>query len=375
MNLRTRKILILAGEESGDLHGSYLVEALLKLSLPLQIFAMGGEKMKSAGAKLLENTLESSVVGITEVIRKIPGLVERKQRIEDFVSREQPDLVIFIDFPGFHLKIMPSISDKTSLVYYIPPKVWVWKQNRAQKILQFCKRVYTIFPFENSYFNGKASYFGHPLVDFVKSTCSTSEFKKEFGLCEDLATIALVPGSRKQEIVKMLPRFCESARLVSSSHKVQWLLPLADSIDDSDFPAGMFDDLNIRIIRGRTYDVIKHCDFILATSGTVTLEAALLGTPMIICNRASWVTYMAFKMLSSVPYLGLPNIISKREICPEMLQSDTQPHRLADLMRNYLLQPNKLGDQKKALNEVVQTLGEPGVLKRVSNHIAEEFLQ
>ena len=113
----------------------------------------------------------------------------------------------------------------------------------------------------------------------------------------------------------------------------------------------------------------------ISSSGTVTLEAALLGTPMIICNRASWVTYMAFKMLSRVPYLGLPNIISKREICPEMLQSDTQPHRLANLIRNYLLQPNKLGDQKKALNEVVQTLGEPGVLKRVSNHIAEEFLQ
>ncbi len=375
MNSRTRKILILAGEESGDLHGSYLVEAFLKLSLPLQIFAMGGEKMKSAGARLLENTLDSSVVGITEVIRKVPGLIERKQRIEDFVSREQPDLVIFIDFPGFHLKVMPSLFDKTSLVYYIPPKVWVWKQNRARKILQFCKRVYTIFPFENSYFHDKASYFGHPLVDFVKSTCSASEFREEFGLHEDKATIALVPGSRKQEIVEMLPRFCDSARLVSNSYKVQWLLPLADSIDDSDFPMGIFDDLNIQIIRSRTYDVIKHCDFILATSGTVTLEAALLGTPMIICNRATWVTYLAFKLLSKVPYLGLPNIISKREICPEMLQSNTEPNRLANLMQSYLSQPQKLGEQKKALNEVVQTLGEPGVLSRVSSHMAEEFLQ
>ena len=375
MSIRTRKILILAGEESGDLHGSYLIEALLSLSLPLQIFAMGGDKMKLAGAKLLENTLESSVVGITEVIRKIPGLLERKKRIEDFVNQEQPDLVIFIDFPGFHLKIMPSLFNKTSLVYYIPPKVWVWKQNRAQKILQFCKRVYTIFPFENSYFEGKASYFGHPLVDFVKASCSTLEFKKEFGLDKDTATIALVPGSRKQEIIKMLPRFCETARLVSSKHQVQWLLPMADSIDDSDLPKGMLRGLNVQIIRGRTYDVIKHCDFMLATSGTVTLEAALLGTPMIICNRASWVTYLAFKMLSRVPYLGLPNIISKREICPEMLQSDTQPDRLAKVILNYLKQPQKLGEQKKALNEVVQTLGEPGVLQRVSNHIAEEFLQ
>ena len=201
------------------------------------------------------------------------------------------------------------------------------------------------------------------------------EFKKEFGLDKDTATIALVPGSRKQEIIKMLPRFCETARLVSSKHQVQWLLPMADSIDDSDLPKGMLSGLNVQIIRGRTYDVIKHCDFMLATSGTVTLEAALLGTPMIICNRASWVTYLAFKMLSRVPYLGLPNIISKREICPEMLQSDTQPDRLAKVILNYLKQPQKLGEQKKALNEVVQTLGEPGVLQRVSNHIAEEFLQ
>lgn len=375
MSQRVRKILVLAGEESGDLHGAYLIEALFKLSLPMKIFAMGGQKMKLSGAELLENTLESSVVGITEVIQKIPSLMQRQQRIQSFVEREQPDLIVLIDFPGFHLRLMPQLAEIAPLVYYIPPKVWVWKQSRALKILRFCQRVYTIFPFENEYFPGKSSYFGHPLVDFVKSTCSQEEFRNRHDLKEDVATIGILPGSRKQEVAKMLPRYCEAARLVSKSHPVQWLLPLADSIAEDDLPSQVMADVKIRVTRGCTYDVIKNCDLIIATSGTVTLEATLLGTPMIICNRASSITYLAFKLLSKVPYLGLPNIISKTEICPEMLQSDTHPNKLSELILDYLDKPEKLLEQKKSLNQVVQTLGEPGVIDRVSKHIAAEFLQ
>lgn len=375
MSQRVRKILILAGEESGDLHGSYLVESLLKLSMPLKIFAMGGQKMKLSGAELLENTLESSVVGITEVLWAIPSLIKRKQRIHRFVEYERPDLIVFIDFPGFHLRLMPSLSGMAPMAYYIPPKVWVWKQNRALKILKFCKRVYTIFPFENSYFPRKASYFGHPLVDFVKAKSSLDEFKQRYSLEEEVFTVALVPGSRQQEIVKMLPRFCEAARLVSSTKKVKWLLPLADTISENDLPHGVLHDLDVQIIRGCTYDVIKYSNLIIATSGTVTLEATLLGTPMIICNRASWVTYMAFKILSKIPYVGLPNIISNSEICPEMLQSDTEPIKLSQLILDYLEKPERLQQQKENLRKVVQTLGEPGVVERVSTHMAEEFLK
>lgn len=375
MNQRVRKILILAGEESGDLHGSYLVESLLKLSIPLKIFAMGGQKMKLSGAELLENTLESSVVGISEVLWAIPSLIKRQQRIQKFVEYERPDLIIFIDFPGFHLRLMPNLAGLAPMAYYIPPKVWVWKQNRALKILKFCKRIYTIFPFENSYFPNKASYFGHPLVDFVKPESSLNEFKQRYCLEDETFTVALVPGSRQQEIIKMLPRFCAAAKLVANIRKVKWLLPLADSISENNLPQDFLHDLDIQIIRGCTYDAIKHSDLIIATSGTVTLEATLLGTPMIICNRASWVTYMTFKLLSKIPYVGLPNIISNAEICPEMLQSDTEPIKLSELILDYLDKPQKLQKQKEDLSRVVQTLGEPGVVERVSNHMAEEFLQ
>ena len=212
-------------------------------------------------------------------------------------------------------------------------------------------------------------------MDFVKPKSSLDEFKQLYSLEEEVFTVALVPGSRQQEIIKMLPRFCEAARLVSTTKKVKWLLPLADTISENDLPRGVLHDLDVQIIRGCTYDVIKYSNLIIATSGTVTLEATLLGTPMIICNRASWFTYLAFKILSKIPYVGLPNIISNSEICPEMLQSDTEPIKLSQLILNYLERPERLQKQKENLRKVVQTLGEPGVVERVSTHMAEEFLK
>ena len=165
---KERQVLILTGEESGDLHGAHLARAFQRLPIPPKLFGYGGKHLEAAGVHLVENTLETSVVGISEILMAIPNLFARAKRVINFIKNQSLDLLVLIDFPGFHLWILPQVSRFVPTVYYIPPKVWVWKENRARKIMRFCQRVYTIFPFERHYFPEKSKYFGHPLLDIVK---------------------------------------------------------------------------------------------------------------------------------------------------------------------------------------------------------------
>jgi len=368
------KILIMAGEESGDLHGSHLVKAIKQVSPEAQLFAFGGRNLQESGATLVKNTMKTSVYGVSEVLRAIPSLLRAEQEVYNWLLNNRVDLIILIDFPGFHLKLLPRLSEMTRVFYYIPPKVWVWKENRKHKISKYCERVYTIFPFEDQYYPGKAFYNGHPLVDIVKTSVSRAEFCEEYGLNPDKAILGLVPGSRTQEIHSLLPSMIECAKLLKDfDPELQFVLPEADSLEPGLFDSLIPQDLKVSRIRGRNYDLIASCDMVLATSGTVTLESALLDTPMIIVNKGSWITYLAFQALSKIPYLGLPNIIADREICPEMLQENSQGPALAQKVREFLSSEDVIKNQKEGLREVRETLGEKGVLHRVAQHMLEEI--
>ncbi|MBT3785106.1 lipid-A-disaccharide synthase, partial [bacterium] len=361
---------------SGDLHGSYLVRAFNALKTPPEVYAFGGKHLQSEGADLVENTLETSVVGISEVLFALPSLFKRARKIKDFIKTHDLDLVILIDYPGFHLWILPEISRLVPTVYYIPPKVWVWKESRARKILEFCHRVYTIFPFEQRFFPEKSRYFGHPLLDIVKPKLNREEFLLSQGLDPAKRYVGLVPGSRSQEIKKMLPLFLEVSRKLSREENLGFLLPHAPSLDLQEYQ-NIDPDLEsvVRICEGETYSLLGSCDFILATSGTVTLEAAILGTPMLICNRGSALTYLAFQALSKVRHLGLPNILKQEEICPEYLQNDANLENLFNAAKSYLQDASKLEEQKKHLFEVRELLGEPGVLAKISQDMQETYLR
>lgn len=373
---KERQVLILTGEESGDLHGAHLARAFQRLPVPPRLFGYGGKHLQEAGVELVENTLQTSVVGISEIFMALPNLIARARRIVNFIKNQSMDLLILIDFPGFHLWILPQVSRFVPTVYYIPPKVWVWKENRAQKIMRFCQRVYTIFPFEQRYFPEKSKYFGHPLLDIVASPKSRDEFLESRGLSSSRRYIGLVPGSRLQEIRKMLPIFLDVAKRLSEEADYGFLLPQASSLELQEYKK--LDpqiESRVTLCEGDTYSLISACDLILATSGTVTLEAAILGTPMLICNKGSSLTYAAFRMLSKVRHLGLPNILKNQEICPEYLQDDANVDRLVHGVREFLAHDELLAKQRKQLGEVREILGEPGVLDRITRDMQESYLQ
>jgi len=368
---------MLAGEESGDLHGSHLVKALLAGKTPPQVFAFGGERMRQAGAELIVNTLKNSVVGISEVIRSLPALMGRAREVKDWIARHPVDVTILIDFPGFHLRLLPHLASLGKTVYFIPPKVWVWRANRAEQLLRYCDRIYTIFPFEKDYFSEKTRYFGHPLVDVVKASKKREEFLGSLELNPDLRYLALVPGSREQEISKMLPLFLQAAeRLAGRKDLGGFLIPKASSIDKACYQIPKrVGTLPLILVEKDSYSLLNACDLALATSGTVTLEASILNTPMIISNQGSWITYMAFKTLSRIPFLGLPNILGGKEICPELLQNEASAENLEHFASLYLDSPRILEDQVRELKKVNSKLGQPGVFEKIADDIVEEYLQ
>lgn len=373
---KERQVLILTGEESGDLHGAHLARAFQRLPIPPKLFGYGGKHLEAAGVHLVENTLETSVVGISEILMAIPNLFARAKRVINFIKNQSLDLLVLIDFPGFHLWILPQVSRFVPTVYYIPPKVWVWKENRARKIMRFCQRVYTIFPFERHYFPEKSKYFGHPLLDIVTCTYSRDDFLLSKGLDTKRRYIGLVPGSRIQEIRKMLPLFLEVAQRLAAVGDYGFLVPQASSIELEEYKKLDPEiESKVTLCEGDTYSLISACDLILATSGTVTLEGAILGTPMLICNKGSSLTYFAFRLLSKVRYLGLPNILKNQEICPEFLQNDANVDRLFDSVRTLLADGDLLAKQKKQLDEVRELLGEQGVLDRITSDMQESYLK
>jgi lipid-A-disaccharide synthase len=371
------RVLMLVGEESGDLHGSHLVRALLASKTSLEVFAFGGERMRQAGAQLIVNTLKNSVVGVSEVLKSLPTLMTRAREVKDWIAKHPVDLTILIDFPGFHLRLLPHLASLSKTVYFIPPKVWVWQAKRASQILRYCDRIYTIFPFEKDYFAEKSRYFGHPLVDIVKAPRKRGEFLDSLGLSPSLRYLALVPGSREQEISRMLPLFLEAAeRLATRKDLGGFLIPKTSSLDSRCYRVPeKVGGLPLVLHEGDSYSLLNACDLALATSGTVTLEASILETPMIISNQGSWITYLAFKALSRIPFLGLPNILGGKEICPELLQNEASAENLEHFAALYLDSPRILEAQVRELERVNSKLGRPGVFEKIARDIHQEYLK
>ncbi|MCJ8346282.1 lipid-A-disaccharide synthase [bacterium] len=365
----TQKILILAGEESGDLHGSHLIKELLNREDRPRIFAYGGKRMKDAGASLVKNTMKTSVLGVVEVIQAIPELLKQEKEVKKWVSQNNPNLIIVIDYPGFHLKLLPYLSSWAPVHYYIPPKVWVWKKNRADKINQYCEKVYTIFPFEQKYYPNKGKYFGHPLVDIVKPELSKEEFYKKYKLDEKDIVVGLLPGSRNQELKSLLPEFLASAKLLAKKvQNIHFFIPRVSTVDPSLYDVCKeYKNLKLHLLDGMSYSIIASSKLVLLASGTVTLESTILGTPMLICYKANWFTKKAFDLLSQTPHLGLPNIIAGKEIVKEFIQENFNAESIVSYSESLLKSDLAMEKQLERLESVQSSLGTQGVITNIAN--------
>ncbi|HRY37523.1 MAG TPA: lipid-A-disaccharide synthase [Smithellaceae bacterium] len=369
---KTKKVMIVAGEASGDMHGAALVHEMSKINPSLNFYGIGGSQLGKMGVKLVVNNSSLAVMGITEVISKLISILKILAMMKKSLDDDRPDLVILIDFADFNLRLAKAAKKKgIKVFYYISPKVWAWRKTRINQIKKFVDRMAVIFPFEVDTYAAKGytvNYVGHPLVEMVKSHDTKQDSRKKIDITENKTTIALLPGSRLSEVTKLLPEMVLAAEIVAQKiPDIQFVLPLADTIEEKiifDLTKGS--SLKIKVIAGKTYDVISSADLAIVASGTATLETGLLGVPMIILYKFSPFTALIARMLITPQPIGLVNIIAGKMIAPELLQQEANANRIASEALAILLNEEKKQEIIAQLQDIRIKLGEAGAARRAA---------
>ena len=365
------RILISAGEASGDIHAAAVAAAIKQLEPEAEVFGMGGEALRQAGAEVLFDIKDHGVMGFVEVVRKLPDLFQLRDDFEKLMDERKPDCLITVDYPGFNMKLAKLAHDKgIPVVSYIAPSAWAWNKGRAKKVAKIVDKVACIFPFEYDVYKeagAAVEFVGHPLVDIVHPTMERTAAEKWAGKQPGRKLILLMPGSRLMEIEKSLPVLLEAAKLIKHQlPEVDFILPRAGTI-----PVELLQKhiarsgVAVKLTEGHNYDLFSIADLALATSGTVTLEAALCGLGSVIVYRTSPVTYFIARMVVNIPHIGLPNIVAGREVLPELLQGDFTPEKVAQEAVK-LMEPARHAQLQQDLAYVKERLGGSGAVQRVA---------
>ncbi len=370
--MKSKKILMVAGEVSGDLHGANLMEAIRSIDPDIQFFGIGGDRLGTAGMNLLYHSQSLAVVGITEVLFKIRPIVKAFRGLKQSLGREKPDLVILIDFPDFNLRLARIAHRKgIPILYYISPQVWAWRAKRVKLIAQWVKKMVVLFPFEIPFYETAGvdvEWVGHPLLDIVKATLPREAACQRFGLDSKQRTVALLPGSRMEEVKRLLPPLLASAQLLQKEiPDLQFVIPLAPGIDRKTLSPWMRNlSVPVKVVEGWTYEVMNLSDLLIAASGTATLEAAILGKPMVIVYKVSFLSYWIGRALIRVDHIGLVNLVAGKGIVPELIQKDVHPKKIAEEALRILRDPILSRRMTESMAGVRQGLGEPGAAHRAA---------
>jgi len=366
--MEKKKLYMISGEASGDLHGSNLVKALLNQNPELDIHAWGGERMEKAGATIVKHYKDLAFMGFTEVLLNLRTILKNISWCKKDIEAFKPDALILIDYPGFNLRIAKWAHDKgLKVFYYISPQIWAWKKKRIFKIKDTVDKMVVILPFEKEYYkkNGvEVEYYGHPLVDevndFKKTAISLPVFIEKNKL-SDKPIIALIPGSREQEIKRMLPKMLS---VVSNFPDNQFVIGAATSIPDKYYNQ-FLKDSSVPLLREQTYDLFNLSVAGLVTSGTATLEAGLFDMPQVVCYMGGAISIAIAKKVANVKYISLVNLILDREIVTELIQSDlTKDNMIKDLSR--LLDPDYQKIISQNYSELHTVLGESETSAKVA---------
>jgi len=366
------KVMILAGEASGDMHGANLARALQELNPEVELLGMGSSLMAEAGVRLAFDVTALSTVGIAEALKNIKTLQRILQQLADLMEQEQPDVIVLIDYPGFNMEVAKVAKNKgIPLVYYFSPTAWAWGKGRAKKVASLVTKVAAVLPLEADVYReagAEVEFVGHPLLDIVKPRLSKEDFYRQWELDPQKPIVGLLPGSRNQEIKALLPVLLASAQLVQKKiPSTQFLLPLAHTVKRAVVAEQIrASGLEIKVIEGQTYELMAASDIIVVASGTAALEAACLGTPMVIIYKVSFSTWVLGKLLLKIPYIGMPNILAGREVVPELIQYDAQPEKISQKVLDFLQNPQKLQQVRQELEVVRRKLGGEGAVKRAA---------
>jgi lipid-A-disaccharide synthase len=374
-----KKIMIMSGEASGDLHGANLAREIWKQDPGMVIYGVGSKQMQGAGVRMLADAKEISVVGITEVLTHLGVIYRVYSALKRFLKNERPDLLVLIDFPDFNIMLGKAAQRLgIPVLYYISPQVWVWRKGRIKTIARLVKAMIVVFPFEVPLYE-KAGvdvrFVGHPLTDVVRSDLTKEQAKGAFGLEGSRRTIALLPGSRRSELTHLLPDMLAAAKILSTRFQdLQFILPVAPTLDQG-FVRTFVEQsgVPVRVVEGRVYDALRASDAAIVASGTATLETGLMAIPMVIVYRISAITYAILSRLvhAGLQHVGLVNIIADERLVPELIQKESTPQLMAGAVARMLIDPAYYDRIRSGLEGVRKRLGDAGASARAAAVVRE----
>ena len=373
-----KKIFIVCGEPSGDLLAGNLIQEIKKIDPAIQISGVGGTYLKRSGAEIFCDIKELSVMGFFDVLKKLPKFLQLKQLILKKIASQRPDAIIFVDFSGFNLRLAKAINRRIPTIYYVSPQVWASRENRINSIRDFISKMIVLFKFEEDFYKKRgvqAHWVGHPLLSLVQPTMEKQELLKNLGLNPAQKVIALLPGSRKQEIRKLLPIMLNAGQFINNKIPgMQFIIAKAPNLD-----ARLYQDecdkynLNLKIVDGKTYDCLNSADFCLVCSGTATLETAIMQKPFMIIYKMNLLNYLLYRPQVKIPYIGMVNIVAGKKNVPEFIQFNAQPEMISRAALELLQNPAQEKQMLDSLASVKTSLGSPDAAER-SAKIILDFL-
>ncbi len=368
-----QRVMMIAGEASGDLHGAGVVRELKRLNPSVEIFGIGGDKMQKEGMTLTFHVRETSFMGFVEVVKHLPLIWSVEKTLEQLLVLKRPDVLVLIDYPGFNLRFA-KIAKKygINVVYYISPQVWAWKKGRVKKMKGTIDRMLVVFPFEVPIYEKEqipVLFVGHPLVEEMQDVMTKEQFTKRYGLDPAKKFIAVIPGSRKQEIENLFSVMVRSAEELAGDSK-EVVVAVAPNLPMELYQLHLPPNMNVHFVQHATHEVMKYAEFAFVTSGTATLETACVGTPMVVVYKTSALTYWIAKLVVKIKHISLVNIVAGKTVVPEMVQGDATVENLVREARAVIDSPERYQSVRNELDEVRKKLGGAGA----SLHVAEAVM-
>lgn len=375
MSAAPRRILLIAGEASGDLHGAALVRALRQREPDLEVYGIGGDYLRREGMHTLVDTATVATMGLTEIVGSAGRLIGAFRQVKRFLLEERPDLLVLIDYPEFNLMLAKHAKAAgVPVFYYISPQIWAWRSGRVHKIAARVDRLAAVFPFEAAFYDqagaktadGRplAVFIGHPLLDSVRPSRSREATRERYGLDPQRPLLAILPGSRKGEVGRLLAPALGAAQILRV-RGWQAAVAMAHTLTRADLVHALHGATpDVPVIEDDTYNLVHAADAVLVASGTASLETALLGRPMVIMYRVSALSYAIARRMINVAFIGMPNLILDRAVFPEVIQDDVEPQRLAEAVLG--LQTRQC-EMEVALQDLRAMLGEPGAVGRAAD--------
>jgi len=369
-----QKILIVAGEASGDLHGGNLAKEIIRLRPDIELVGMGGSFMRQAGVDTIIDNAELAVVGIWEVLAHLKVILRAFNTLKQLLINDPPALIVLIDYPDFNLRLA-KVARKAGVpvLYYISPQVWAWRRGRVKKIAGLVDKMLVAFPFEKEFYDNAGldcTFVGHPLLDAIKEMPDRKTLAARFGLDPERPIFGILPGSRRKEISFHLPVMLNAYQILKEKIPgLQAVIPVASTLVQGDFTAHMEGFGDVKLVEGDTDSVMALMDAAVVASGTATLQTALYGKPMVIMYRLSPLTYHLGKMLIKVDHIGIVNIVAGREVSPELIQDMATPENISSLIFKMFYDKAYYGLMVENMEYVKRKLGGPGASARAAEEV------